>query len=83
MTSPNELIAQVLAETFQVPADQLHPDTSLGDLGLDSLAIAELEIVLGQRAGLSLRESDLSEETALGALADMLTHAWATNPATL
>ncbi|MFE9446358.1 acyl carrier protein [Streptomyces sp. NPDC006602] len=50
------------------PSDDLRPDASLNDAGLDSLALAELAEVLPERLGVHLGDGVLNKAATVGAL---------------
>ncbi|MBT2383310.1 acyl carrier protein [Streptomyces sp. ISL-11] len=52
MNSLYEPIKKCVVEHFNIPADVIHPDITLEDLGLDSLAVVELVCVLKDELGL-------------------------------
>ncbi len=54
-----EQIIAVLAEEFEVDADQITPESSLKDtLGLDSLDLVDVVVLVDQNFGVTLTASD-------------------------
>ncbi|MFI6769304.1 acyl carrier protein [Streptomyces sp. NPDC050355] len=52
-------ICAVLTETFGVEPDALRPSTTFQELDLDSLALLEFALVMGERLGVSGGDADL------------------------
>ena len=50
----DENVSALLAEFFAVPRERLSPETSLDELGLDSLLAVELVFELEERFGVSI-----------------------------
>lgn len=49
-------LAQTLIDKFAVPAEEISPHATLADLGLDSLAVAELFLNLQENWGVRLED---------------------------
>ncbi|GLW15231.1 hypothetical protein Stsp01_19740 [Streptomyces sp. NBRC 13847] len=64
-----------LVTTFTVPADDIEPTTTLGELDLDSLALAELAVILSEKLDVTVTEGGV---TADHSLADFAAHIHAT-----
>lgn len=62
----------ILLTDIKVPADRLSPDTSLDDAGLDSLAIVELSLLLGERLGIDLDDAEITRAATLGDLGHLI-----------
>ncbi|MDQ1034675.1 acyl carrier protein [Streptomyces sp. V3I8] len=60
-------VAVLLQEHFGLPADELTPTTTVGELGLDSLGLMELTVILEERTGVDMhdRMGDLSASDTL------------------
>ncbi|EFE77748.1 phosphopantetheine-binding protein [Streptomyces filamentosus] len=58
-----------LKKTFQIPDDQIEPTTTFGELELDSLALAELAVLLGEELGVTVTEDGITAETTLAEFA--------------
>ncbi|MFD9061118.1 acyl carrier protein [Kitasatospora purpeofusca] len=63
------MVADLLAETFQVRRSDIREESGLADLGLDSLARVELGAELKDRFGVAVPEDIL---TATSPLSDVL-----------
>jgi acyl carrier protein len=65
-----DLVRAALTSTFRIPEDELSPDVTLEQLELDSLALAELILVLEESLGvkadgeLATRTTTLAEVSA-------------------
>lgn len=65
-----DVVRAALTSTFRIPEDELSPDVTLERLELDSLALAELVLVLEERLGVKVdgehatRTTTLAEVTA-------------------
>ncbi|MEU3975175.1 phosphopantetheine-binding protein [Streptomyces bacillaris] len=63
----NRTLKMILIGPLQMDEEVLRPETSLEDAGLDSLAIAELDLLLAE-LGVALGEDRLAAATTVGAL---------------
>lgn len=63
----NQMLKDILTGHLQVGEQSLRPEASLEDAGLDSLAIAELDLLLAEH-GVTIGEDRLSSVTTVGAL---------------
>ncbi|MFI5864645.1 acyl carrier protein [Streptomyces sp. NPDC051546] len=63
----NRILKDILTGHLQVGEQSLRPEASLEDAGLDSLAIAELDLLLAEH-GVTLGEDRLASVTTVGAL---------------
>ncbi|MGW0896325.1 acyl carrier protein [Streptomyces goshikiensis] len=63
----NKILKDILTGPLQVGEQSLHPEASLEDAGLDSLAIAELDLLLAEH-GVTIGEDRLASVTTVGAL---------------
>ncbi|MEO3750072.1 acyl carrier protein [Streptomyces sp. B6B3] len=52
-----------VAEHFNIPEDSIEPDTTLEDLGMDSLGLVELACVLQDELGLRVPEDEALRST--------------------
>jgi acyl carrier protein len=50
------VIRDFLGERFDIPADRITDDTSIRDLGLDSMMMLEVMLELEDRLGIKLRD---------------------------
>ncbi|MFB7634803.1 acyl carrier protein [Streptomyces sp. NPDC056149] len=67
-------LVTTLTDKFEVDAKEVHPDRTLGDLDLDSLAVVELIVTLQEHWGIPLDEDGATAELTL----EQLTQAVAT-----
>lgn len=63
----NPMLKDILTGHLQVGEQSLRPEASLEDAGLDSLAIAELYLLLAEH-GVIIGEDRLASVTTVGAL---------------
>ncbi|MEU4177523.1 acyl carrier protein [Streptomyces sp. NPDC026589] len=66
------LIQGALTETFQVPAEDVRPDAAISTLELDSLAVAELTVMLSEQLGVAVIEGEVTAETTLAEFAQQI-----------
>ncbi|MER7758686.1 acyl carrier protein [Streptomyces sp. NPDC097619] len=71
--SPRTHLLTTLTEKFEIPADQLSPEATLGELGMDSLAIIELYVTLQDHWAVPLDDSAAGPEITVGELGSTLT----------
>ncbi|MGW0708279.1 acyl carrier protein [Streptomyces sp. NPDC002643] len=77
-TSPStdsyDILRTVLTSTFNVPDDEITPESTLQDLQLDSLAQAELLVILRNDLGvvIEIDGGHVTRTSTLGALATAL-----------
>ncbi|MFB6951292.1 acyl carrier protein [Streptomyces niveus] len=69
-----------LVHKFQVDPAVIHPEASLSDLELDSLAVVELTMTLQDDWGISLDNSETPPGTTLSQLLSMAAQAPPLNP---
>jgi acyl carrier protein len=69
-------LVNLLGDKFEVPADRISPDATLGDLELDSLAVVELYVTLQEHWEIPLDDSaataDLTVDDVARAVTDLL-----------
>lgn len=58
-------LESILLNDLKLPADRLSPDANLDDAGLDSLAVVELSVLLGDRLGINIREAEIEGASTL------------------
>ncbi|MFF2008492.1 acyl carrier protein [Streptomyces sp. NPDC058195] len=51
MSTIHPRIAEVLTQTFKVPAAEIHPSSTMDSLEMDSLAVAEFAVLIRETAG--------------------------------
>lgn len=62
-------LVTLLGDKFEVPADRIRPDTTLGDLDLDSLAVVELYVTLQEEWRIPLDDSTATAELTVDEVA--------------
>lgn len=68
MSDVPEELAHILTENFEVVADDLELDSTLDDLGVDSVATIELIDILQEKYGIKISEEELSNKNTIGQL---------------
>ncbi|MDF2265146.1 phosphopantetheine-binding protein [Streptomyces coacervatus] len=58
MTPTYQHLAALLTQKFDVPPDELRPEATYDELGLDSLAVVELFVTLQEHWDIPLDESE-------------------------
>jgi len=76
MTNTLDLVVNEIAATMDVSAASLGPDTSLSDIGMDSLQALQLLVALEQSANIQLGEEDLRRFTTVRSIVDLLNMRW-------
>lgn len=61
-------LARILTDDLKLPADRLTDDASLDHAGFDSLAVVELSVLLTDRYGIDISDSDIKDTATLGQL---------------
>ncbi|MGW1376852.1 acyl carrier protein [Streptomyces sp. NPDC002446] len=69
METAYDHLVTVLADKFEVDADEIHPEATLAGLELDSLAVVELYVTLQEHWNIPLEEDDSAAELTLTQLA--------------
>ncbi|MER5784235.1 acyl carrier protein [Streptomyces mobaraensis] len=72
MSDPYETLLDVLEGTFAIPRAEVDPSTKLTELGLESLARAELALILRDHFAVPLSEEDVPVDATVGDLAGLL-----------
>ncbi len=66
-------LVTLLTEKFDAPAEQIHPESTLGGLDLDSLAVVELYLTLQEHWNVPLDDSAATPELTVTEVADAVT----------
>ncbi|MET9566202.1 MULTISPECIES: acyl carrier protein [Streptomyces] len=56
-----EKVKSILTAGFKVPADQITPDSTLDDLGLDSLATVEFALALEKDLDVEISDDEVAD----------------------
>ncbi|HEX6521513.1 MAG TPA: acyl carrier protein [Streptosporangiaceae bacterium] len=67
-----ETIKRILAEKFQVEADEIVAGAVLENLGVDSLDLVELSLVLESEFGLSISEDEITAAKTVEDIFDLV-----------
>jgi acyl carrier protein len=68
----NQDLSEVLSEVLSVGEDDLSPDATLEEVGLDSLAVIELSVALAERLGVELEERHIADSGTLAGLDELV-----------
>lgn len=63
----NQILEHILTDQLQMNPQAVRPEVSLEDAGIDSLAIAELDLLLAEH-GVTIGEDRIASVTTVGAL---------------
>ncbi|MEU0853606.1 acyl carrier protein [Streptomyces flaveolus] len=66
-------LISILIHDLKLPADRLTDDATLDHAGFDSLAVVELSILLTDRYGLDISDTDIKDAATLGQLDHLVT----------
>jgi acyl carrier protein len=72
MSALYDTVAYILTATLKVPANEIHPDASLDELGIDSLALVELAMTLEEATGTAIAEDKLTPDLTLSEAVEVL-----------
>lgn len=61
-----ESLSQILVTRFRVADDQIVPEASFDDLGLDSLSQVELAMAIEKQLGVKITDDELDEMESIG-----------------
>ncbi|MFC8422152.1 acyl carrier protein [Streptomyces sp. NPDC057236] len=65
MPDTYDTVRSILTSTFRVPEEEIRPERTLEQLDLDSLALAELVLVVHERLGVKISSEHVSRTTTL------------------
>ncbi|NXY93599.1 acyl carrier protein [Streptomyces sp. BR123] len=72
MTAVPRTLAHILSSRFGVPEEEITADATLRGLDLDSLAIAELSLVLRDDLGVPCTDDEMRPQHTVGQLVQLL-----------
>lgn len=64
-------IAAIVAEVAEIDPDQVVPDGTLGDIGVDSLMAVEIAVDVERRFGVQFHEVELKRVQSFRSLVDL------------
>jgi acyl carrier protein len=67
-----EQLKQIMERKFQVPIEDIEPEATLSDLGLDSLDLVELAVTIEKEIGVRVTDDDLAEAGRLRSVVDLV-----------
>jgi len=78
MSSLHDSVADVFVSRFGLDREEIRPDATFDDLGLDSLAQIELATALKKRLGIVITDAELSEVSVVSDIVTLLEQKGAT-----
>lgn len=67
-----EKVKSILVTGFNMPADQVGPEATLEDLGLDSLATVEFALALEKELGVEISDDEVADLERIDKIADLV-----------
>lgn len=67
-----ELLKTIMIEDLKLDANDVSPEASREDAGLDSLAIVELSMVLSKRFGIDVSDDEMLELKTVADIAQLI-----------
>lgn len=67
-----EQLKQIMERKFQVPTEDIEPEATLSDLGLDSLDLVEFALAIEKELGVRVTDDDLAEAGRLGSVVNLV-----------
>ncbi|MFC8850453.1 MULTISPECIES: acyl carrier protein [unclassified Micromonospora] len=67
-----EILKTIMAENLLLDADDVYPDASREDVGIDSLAVVELSLALRKRYGIHITDEELLELDTVADIAELM-----------
>ncbi|MCX4726930.1 acyl carrier protein [Streptomyces sp. NPDC090052] len=81
MSELHPTLVDVLTNTFKVPAVELRPEATMDDLEMDSLAVAELGVIVKETLGVDADADTAYKGATLGRISEFLTASTASTAA--
>ncbi|MCT9093469.1 acyl carrier protein [Streptomyces sp. ASQP_92] len=66
-------LTRILTDDLKLPPDRLSDAATLDHAGFDSLAVVELSVILTDRYGIDISDSDIKNTATLGQLDVLIT----------
>ncbi|TNC22069.1 MULTISPECIES: acyl carrier protein [Amycolatopsis] len=73
MSDVSRYLSVVLSENFEVVAEDIAPETTLDDLGVDSVATIELVDILQEKFGIKIADEELTNKNTVEQVIDTVT----------
>lgn len=67
-----EQLKQIMERKFQVPTEEIEPEATLNELGLDSLDLVEFALAIEKELGVRVTDDDLAEAGRLESVVDLI-----------
>jgi acyl carrier protein len=65
-------LKSILVDDLELPEEDIRPEATLEEAGMDSLAMVELSLVLEKKCGVRIGDDDLVETATVAQIADLL-----------
>ncbi|HEX4728400.1 MAG TPA: acyl carrier protein [Jatrophihabitans sp.] len=65
-------LKSILVKDIGLAADHIRPDATLGEAGMDSLAMVELSLVLEKRHSITLTDDELIETATVAEISNLV-----------
>jgi acyl carrier protein len=65
-------LKSILVDDIQLRDEDIRPDATLQEAGMDSLAMVELSIAVSKRCGVELSDDELVETATVADIADLM-----------
>jgi acyl carrier protein len=72
MSDVYDHLVSLLSSEFEADTETIHPDATLTELGLDSLAVAELLVALEERWGVALDDSVNGHDLTVAGVTELM-----------
>ncbi|SEE67580.1 acyl carrier protein [Streptomyces sp. 2231.1] len=80
MSKSYDSLVSLLVEQFEVREGVASPEKTLGELGVDSLAVVELAVAMDVRWGIKAEDSGIDQKTTLRDAAALVAERTAAQP---
>jgi acyl carrier protein len=68
MSSTDAVLIDLLTTKFNVPEREITPGSTMDDLDIDSLALAELALALQEQVGVKISDQEAARDTTVAEL---------------
>ena len=68
MSSTDAVLFEILTTKFDVPEREITPGSTMDELDIDSLALAELALALQDRVGVKIEDHEADKDTTVAEL---------------
>ncbi|PSJ29134.1 acyl carrier protein [Streptosporangium nondiastaticum] len=72
MPETYDLLRSILTSNFRIPENEIQPQVTLEQLGVDSLALAELSLIIHERFGMKVDRESATRNATIAEIVDHL-----------